>query len=206
MDYPLLLTQSIANCKIQLWIKNQVLYSLRNLFFVLFQSFTKPTFFMKMKSLLLVAFFAVVAFSSYGQTEQGRYLIGGDLPFAAQFNNGSGVSLSPSFGYFIMDNFAIGGLVNVNSFGGGTSYALGPLARYYFDTGNDKLKPFGQAFLGLKGGGGSTGLGVNLGGGLAIFLNEHVALEPNLKVDIDTREFYPSGTVSLNLGLQIYMP
>jgi hypothetical protein len=166
---------------------------------------------MKMKSILLVAFFAMIAFSSYGQTEQGRYLIGGDLPFSARLNNGSGVTINPQFAYFIMDNFALGGAIGLQTGSGYTQYSLGPLARYYFDTGSDKLKPFGQVFLGLGGSSGdyyasTTGLVGNVAGGVAIFLNEHVALEPNLKVDFDSRTGAQSGTVSINLGIQVYLP
>jgi hypothetical protein len=168
---------------------------------------------MKNKYFLCAVFFSMIVFSSFAQTDKGHYLIGGDLPFSARLNNGSGVSLSPQFGYFIVDNFALGGLISLNTGGGYTGYALGPLARYYFETGNDKLKPFGQLFLGLGGTSrsgfysySSNGLVGNVAAGLAIFLNEHVALEPNFRIDFDSRTEEPSGTVSLNLGLQVYLP
>jgi hypothetical protein len=167
---------------------------------------------MKNKYFLCAFLFSMIAFSSYAQTDKGHFLIGGDLPFSARLNNGSGVSLSPQFGYFIVDNFALGGLIGLSTGEGYTSYALGPFARYYFETGKDKLKPFGQLFLGLGGDSNnyystsSTGLTGNVAAGLAIFLNEHVALEPNFRVDFDSRTYVQSGTVSLNLGLQVYLP
>ena len=167
---------------------------------------------MKIRYFLCAVLFSMIAFTSYAQTDKGHYLIGGDLPFSAQLNNVSSVSLSPQFAYFIVDKFALGGLIYLSTRGGYTSYALGPLARYYFETGNAKLKPFGQLFLGLGGNSNnynsssSSGLTGNIAAGLAIFLNEHVALEPNFRVDFDSRTYVQSGTVSLNLGLQVYLP
>jgi len=148
--------------------------------------------------------------TTYGQTEQGRYLLGGSL--RGQFNKGGSFSLAPNFAYFVIDNFAFGGAAQVTT-GNGTNFAIGPLARYYFNTGSDKIKPFGQLFAGLSSnspevGSSSTGLAGNVAAGVAFFLNEHVAIEPDLRVDFDTRERYDytSGVISFNIGFQIYLP
>lgn len=165
---------------------------------------------MKIKSILLACVGVLMLSSAFGQTEKGHFLIGSDLPFSARFNNGAGVSLDARFGYFLMDNFALGALLGVDASDGNTGYAVGPLARYYFTTGNAKLKPFGQLFLGIGGYSGnyssSSGLVGNVAGGVAFFLNQHVALEPALQIDIDSRDNGQSGTLSLNLGIQVYLP
>lgn len=162
--------------------------------------------------MLSTCFAVLLAFSASAQTDQGHYLIGGDLPFSARLNNGSSIALNANFAYFLIDNFALGGTVQLSTGGGYTDYLIGPIARYYFKTGNDKLKPFLQGALGLRGsssdyGSSTSGLGGNVAGGLAIFLNEHIALEPNVRVDFDSRDgATSSGTVSLNLGIQAYLP
>lgn len=60
----------------------------------------------------------MIVSSSYRQTPKGKFLIGGDLPFSARLNNGAGISRSPLFGYFMVDNFALGGLISLYTGGG----------------------------------------------------------------------------------------
>src|ERR1041385_2111247 len=85
----------------------------------------------------------------HAQVERGRYLIGGSADISSSYqgkNSGFNLSLSPSFGVFVVKGFAIGarysfGLsssrtydntkkeyVSTTTFSSG----IGPLVRYYF--------------------------------------------------------------------------
>jgi len=72
---------------------------------------------MKKTILVLLTMFAITA--SYSQTEQGKMFTGGQISFLGnsetQFDslykyryNSNGIIITPQFGYFLKDNFAIG--------------------------------------------------------------------------------------------------
>src|SRR5688572_245532 len=112
-----------------------------------------------------VTLFAIAAFASLGvfaQFNQGRMIVGGSAEFSTNTDktrsggttvtDGTTTSLSiaPNFGYFIIDNLAVGASVNLavskrNARGNGADYSttgvsFGPFARYYL--------PFGLFFQG----------------------------------------------------------
>lgn len=154
----------------------------------------KALFFLLASSLTAIA---------YAQTSQGNMMVGGSFEFnstsyhATDLNNYSSFQISPSFGYFISDNFAVGANLGIstsrNGIGAGktfyTSFGLGPFARYYFFMSNEKFAFFGDADLSFAvdktnppSGNTSRGSHVRfaLSPGAVYFLNEHWAAEPGI--------------------------
>lgn len=139
-------------------------------------------------------------------TDKGHFIIDGSISFSTNnskseqdgFNttesNSFSFGISPKAAYFIVDRFALGlettfGYVDnestssdgINYSGNSTSISFGPFARYYLANGI-----FGQASLGF-GTSNSKNNGFEnksdffryeLGVGYAIFLNQHISLEP----------------------------
>jgi outer membrane protein len=181
------------------------------------------------KNLLIVfAFFILGTFSAAAQTDRGRILAGGSLNFNVPTGDGdnirqSSLSATPSIGFFVADNVALGfGLpISVSRYENtgarfirrSSSFAFAPFGRYYFGAAN--IKPFLEARLGIQrfrdysstdGRASETtdnALFVGMGGGVAFFLNEHVALEPKLSYDAYSRN-NTSSSFNFNLGFQVY--
>lgn len=144
----------------------------------------------------------IVATSFYGhaQTASGNRMVGGSLRFSSLSNRtgNENVSksfvISPAFGYFIKDNFAIGSGITLEGSrrtdGMGTStsnaFGVGPFARYYKYSSNERFAFFGQAafhftFRSDHPASGdvdkSRATTVKLSPGAAYFLTEHWAVE-----------------------------
>ncbi|MTI30531.1 hypothetical protein E1171_06880 [Cytophagales bacterium RKSG123] len=96
-----------------------------------------------------------------GQTSQGNFLLGGVASFNVQNDVGqegrvSTLSVSPNFGYFIIDNLAMGLSLPLNfkwdKWAGGKgrniNLVLGPFAKYYIPVA-DRVSFFGETALGL---------------------------------------------------------
>ncbi len=122
------------------------------------------------------------------QTQQGSMMIGGNAGFA---NSSQGdfsttvVSINPSIGYFVIDKLAVGASLGISFFSGdlfeGTSFGVGPFARYYFTDGSN-IRPFGQAGFDWssfkpKEGDSQSNTGFDIGVGASLFLNDHVAID-----------------------------
>lgn len=148
-----------------------------------------------------------VAHESSGQFNQGRYIAGGtfDVSFSTtKSKTGSTVTtefkstnfgLSPTVGYFVIDNVAVGAMLNVST--GKTKYetggyesssssmSIGPFVRYYLPA---AIFFQGHATFGsaksesnftTPGSENKTGVfRWGLAAGYAWFLNDYVALEP----------------------------
>lgn len=162
--------------------------------------------------------FALVMCIGYGalaQTERGNWLVGGNFALNT-VSNSTTIGLNPTAGYFIADNFAVGGTVMLeyDKFGENksTTFGIGPLARYYF--GKTNAKPFlngeltflSQKFKFPTGTNTENGINYFLGAGLALFLNENVAIEGlagynHTKIkDIDG-----DGGFAMRIGFQVYL-
>lgn len=184
---------------------------------------------MKKYVLFLFCFFTTAAMAQIGQ---GRFLVGGSLgvDFGREYSefrsqnvivrttqNYTEFSFNPTVGYFFTDALALGLAVDVftRSVEGNhasTIVGVGPFARYYLP-----INLFFEGYFGLasrRGGNNraDTGLGYSLGVGYALFLNDHVALEPALRfrgyalTDGDNRDLNNGrfGTL-LSIGFQIYL-
>lgn len=185
---------------------------------------------------------AVILFTSAGafaQFNKGRMLVGGSAEFStntAKNRNGgttttqgtrTSLSISPDFGYFVIDNLAVGaelglGLSKWNAKTSNgvdastTSISFNPFARYYL--------PIGIFFQGKFGlGTAKTTYDENiddfkyntaslaLSAGYVIFLTDNVALEPELGYQTSRIKEDDSNTKDINsgifmrIGFQIYL-
>ena len=140
------------------------------------KTFTKVT-------LAVVAFLCCSQLVSAQTVGQGAWMVGGSAGFESfkykdAENSTTTILLNPNLGYFIADDLAIGlelGLLSV-SFDGesSTSFALGPFVRYYI---TDPIYITVGAALELDEGGGTA---INAGVGYSWFLNDGLAIEPEL--------------------------
>jgi opacity protein-like surface antigen len=193
---------------------------------------------MKKITIFLVCLFVSV-FIANGQTSSGNMMVGGSLrlfsnSYPDSDNDNSSTTFSPSFGYFIMDNFAIGGLLTLTSAKSdngatdtkATSFAIGPFARYYKFTSNEKFAFFAQAGLTFGSGKTDTGAGdikssqitFNISPGFEYFFTEHwgvdlsirgfefQSIDPNKDVDDDknNRITFDVSSLSPTLGLRYH--
>lgn len=163
------------------------------------------------------------------QTQKGNLMVGSDISdFKLDFqkdNTTFGMALTPKLGYFIQDNVALGGYLNIdlNTNKGNTNfgYGIGAFGRYYIrDKKVEILKKscfFFEANAGFAGrnisGTGiesttTNGLGLGFGPGWTYFITPNIGLEALLKYDL-TVGFGSSATTNtldLHLGFQIYLP
>lgn len=168
-----------------------------------------------------------VATVSHAQLQKGNVLVGGDLAnfnIGLEKNAGFSITLDPKAAWFINGNTAVGayaslGISKANKNSATvTSYAVGPLARYYVTDPKVTLLQHGRFFfegnIGVEGrnvsdGGGSTnGLGFGVGPGYAYFITPSIGLETLLKYNGLTGfgdEGYQSN-LNFNVGFQIYLP
>lgn len=140
------------------------------------------------------------------------------------------IAIKPMIGSFIKDGLVVGlyGDLTSETFSDKSSdskqtvlqYAIGPIARYYFKAGTFLFGDiaFGQAIYNYSGQGGSEESKGDrslwkAGIGHAIFLNEHVALEPSVAYQSNSTKESEDGLESVQrigqvvfgLGLSIYL-
>jgi outer membrane protein len=125
------------------------------------------------KRILLGTFLSLFVLSLGAQTGAGSLLIGGSSSFSFSADNqkyksddgdgtlgkGFSISLTPQFGYFVIDGLAVGLIldVSVESFKDDgaedsesyTTILAGPFVRYYVNIGDGMIKPFAEAAIGV---------------------------------------------------------
>lgn len=192
-----------------------------------------------MKKLLsLAAFFAVLTFAANAQTEQGKIVVSGKtgLDFTSTKFQGyydgekvgdsektSNFSFTPSVGYFVIDNLAVGlglslDLSKDEDDDTQTTFAVTPGVTYYFPL-DGMIKPFLGANVGFASSttkSGSTkektsGLTFGGGAGVAFFLKDNVSLDlglgyqqVNLKDDDDKKAMIKAGGIGASLGFSLF--
>ena len=157
----------------------------------------------------------LLSLQSLAQTDKGDVLIGGSLGFQTGEGSNS-FNFDPNVGFFVGDNFALGGALGFSSSKLGelntTTFGIGPFARYYF--GSTSTKPFVVTevdFLstsfkvdGQKTN--SSGFGWLLGLGFAAFINESIAVEGVSGYNYSKfKNTDGSGGFALRLGFQVYL-
>ena len=191
---------------------------------------------------LLVLLLIVSSGTIFAQTKQGNILLSGGA--GLQFISSSlkvvydGVtqgkvklgsfSLMPSFGYFVIDNLAIGLAGNITISSSkfesepkdvSTTIMLIPSAIYYIPS-SGKVRPLVQVGVGLasqteKSSGetnsAATGLAFNFGAGASYFIKENIAVNLGLSYtlaslkDSDDNKFkYKEGNFGANIGFSIF--
>jgi hypothetical protein len=186
---------------------------------------------------------AVALSGAFAQLVQGTKIVGGDfgLEFStskSKYNNqtvttgnSTSFTLEPKFGYFVIDNLAVGGELSISSYTSkyedydgkstGTSIAIGPFVRYYFPpkifveakyaVGTAKYK---DDFFGDMEESKYALSAFSLGAGYAAFINENIAIEPMLgyqligqknKTDNEPAVKNTDGGLFIRVGFQIYL-
>ncbi len=184
-----------------------------------------------MKKLLLGAFVAGAGLLSTAnaQIQEGNWMVGSSI-LASNFglNTGGGyqIGIQPKAAYFIKDNVALGGYVdlNFNKVTNGTptefKYGVGALGRYFISPGEagvDNLLNHGRWFfegnLGIGGrsvenGNSTTGLDFRVGPGYSYFITPNIGIEGLVKYE-GRAGFGNEGlnsNITFNVGLSIYLP
>lgn len=168
-------------------------------------------------SLMLLA---ATASGVNAQTEQGNFLVGGNVQLNTAKND-TRVGLSPSIGYFFVENFAAGANIDLQYSKKGenpnaskiATFGIGPFVRYYVGTPGG-VRPFLQGDVNFSstkaetGTGSSTSTGTNFffGPGAAIFLNQNVALEGLAGYSHTANKNQDgSGGFAFKFGFQVYL-
>lgn len=173
-----------------------------------------------MKKLLFIFTLLFVASSSlFAQTQKGNWMIGGNATFASLKQGDfkvTTIGISPTAGYFIANDLAIGASVNLTSYkeeddDAETDFSAGPFVRYYFVNLGPSAKLFGQAdvaFGSTKIFGESEGFtDWGISAGPAIFLNPNTALEITLGYGSKKYKDADDATnaFGVNVGFQIHL-
>ncbi len=182
-----------------------------------------------MKRIFITVLGLFMLTTSFSQTQKGNVLIGADLSnIGVNFqkdNTQFSLNINPKVGWFVRDNLAVGGEVNMglNTQKGSTSftYGVGVFGRKYYGAATTNLsrtaKWFIEANAGLYGvnltgtnliSTSTNGFGLGIGPGYSYFLSENIALEALAKYNL-TAGFGNSPTnnsIKLGLGFQIYLP
>lgn len=175
--------------------------------------------------------------TSFNQTAKGNIITGGDLLInfdnRSQKFDGNKQKISSGFsvtgriktGYFFMDNLAAGLLLNIktnttkievtDSKSNTNAFALGPFGRYYFNNGffaeGAVAYGFGKIDDDFFGEQNFSTFGFSIGAGYALFLGDHVAIEPSINYIRDYQKFKNSDTtdilsaIELGVGFKVYL-
>ncbi len=184
-----------------------------------------------MKKLLLSGILVAAGLTSTmnAQIQEGNWMVGSSLVtsnFGLNTGAGYDFAIQPKAAYFIKDNVAVGGYVNLGFMKPGKgeatqfNYAVGALGRYYISPGEkgvDNLLNHGRWFFeGNVGVGGTsvengistTGLDFGVGPGYSYFITPNIGVEGLLKYNGVTG-FGNEGLtskLSFNVGFSIYLP
>ena len=180
-----------------------------------------------MKKITVIALVAILStsFLASAQIQKGNVMVGGNF---ANINLGLNdpkifsVDITPKAAWFVQDNVALGGYVNLGlqtakGSNTTTSYGVGALGRYY--TGSDVAvlkhgRIFAEATAGIGGvdvsnnGGNTNGLNLSVGPGFAYFVTPNIGLETLFKynglVGFGSQSY--QSNLNLSFGFQIYLP
>jgi hypothetical protein len=195
---------------------------------------------MIMKKTTITAIILFMCIAAQAQFEKGTILAGGNFGFdsksykAKQDGSSSSlgketiISFGPQVGFFVADNIAVGAGISIESAsfkaegssGKNSEFSLlfSPMARFYleqgvffqgrFDVGSSKSKE-SQGSTSVETTQGLTGWA--LSAGYAAFLNDYVALEPQLGYgslaysDKDSDGKLIESGIFIRLGIQVYL-
>ncbi|WPO82194.1 hypothetical protein SD427_15675 [Chryseobacterium sp. JJR-5R] len=184
-----------------------------------------------MKKLILSGILAVagLATTANAQIQRGNWMVGSSLlssNFGLNTGGGYNIAIQPKAAYFIEDNVAVGGYVNlgVSKVTNGSptrfDYAVGGLGRYYLSPGEkgvDNLLNHGRWFfegnLGVGGssvenGNSTSGLDFGVGPGYSYFITPNIGVEGLVKY-VGQAGFGSEGlnsNITFNVGFSIFIP
>lgn len=184
-----------------------------------------------MKKLILSGILAVAGLTTTmnAQIQEGNWMVGSSLVssnFGLNTGGGYSIALQPKGAYFIKDNVAVGGYVNlgVSKVTNGSptdfTYGVGALGRYFLSPGEkgvDNLLNHGRWFFegnlgvggrSVEGGNSTTGLDFGVGPGYSYFITPNIGLEGLVKYQGQSG-FGSEGlnsNITFNVGFSIYLP
>ncbi|MFL9832872.1 hypothetical protein [Chryseobacterium terrae] len=184
-----------------------------------------------MKKLIFTGILAIagLATTANGQIQKGNWMVGSSLlssNFGLNTGGGYSIALQPKGAYFVEDNVAVGGYVNLGiskvTNGSPTrfDYGVGALGRYFLSPGEkgvDNLLNHGRWFfegnVGIGGssvenGNSTTGLDFGVGPGYSYFITPNIGLEGLVKYQ-GQAGFGNEGlnsNITFNVGFSIYLP
>jgi outer membrane protein W len=167
-----------------------------------------------MKKMMFASALTLLAVVTKAQTQEGDWLIGGNLNFSAAKQN-TQFGIDPDAGYFFADNFAAGASIGFNYVKLGdtkyTAFSAGPFARYYAGNMEKPFRPFLHTEIKFgtqktTGESSASSTAFYLAPGASYFINKNVAVEAlagyqNSKVKGSSS----SGGFLLKVGFQIYL-
>ena len=170
-----------------------------------------------MKHALIFTFFSVsLGFSAFAQTEQGSKFVGGTFGIStaslSNGNNSSTFELSPRFGYFIKDQWAVGSGLGLTVTSNGDTdvfFSISPFTRYYFPIVENQFFIFGEAGFGLGFGDDRTRFSIYGSPGFAFFPTERWAIELGfnlISLSIEDPEGGNNNTTRFNFGTSTLSP
>jgi len=168
-----------------------------------------------MNKFFLAALLLFLFVTGNAQTEKGDWLVGGRIDLNTG-ENSTHIGITPNAGVFVVDRLAVGGNFSFDHTKSGdtkfTDFGVGPFVRYYFT--NAKARPLIHGsfnYLSSKVKGPNTSItnnGINflLAAGLAVFINENVAIEPLAGYSYTKyKDFDGNGGFNLGIGFQVYI-
>ncbi|MCB0515062.1 MAG: hypothetical protein R2798_09600 [Chitinophagales bacterium] len=172
---------------------------------------------MKKITCLFIVLFAAMGLQA--QTEQGSLMLGGNLGFSSSSVKDvdgavTDFSISPTVGYFVIDNLALGAgfsyVSSKNTLGGAdataSAFGFGPFVRYYLE--NRLFGQLGFDLLSSKANDGDAvnGTWITPRIGYAAFLNDYVSIEPSVYYSIGGGDLYKDWSqFGLSVGFNIYL-
>lgn len=193
-----------------------------------------------MKKITILTFAIFATLGAYAQYNQGRMLVGGSLGFSAQTEKTkydgntqtdgkwTSFSLEPQFGYFVIDNLAVGASLDLglskwkdeadsDDDYSVTSFEFTPTVRYYLPQNIFFQGQVGVGTAKYKYGSGNidedkySTLSFALAAGYAYFLTDNVAIEPMIgygsssEKNKHTDVKHINNGLFLRVGLQVYL-
>jgi hypothetical protein len=184
---------------------------------------------MKKKHILILSFVLLVNLMS-AQIDKGNWMVGGSgfiQNYKVEYTSNNttqnqsvfALQISPNIGFFILDKFAVGGLLTFNfnnpsgSNNSSQGYGIAPFTRYYFLQTDKPINFFAQAsFEYSEGRTNNTASiknfsrGYAFKAGPAIYFNSSVALEVTLNYSSSKNSDNIKGTLfGAGVGLQIHL-
>jgi len=184
-----------------------------------------------MKKLIFAGILAATGLTATAnaQIQQGNWMVGSSLitsNFGLNTGGGYNIGLQPKAAYFIKDNVAVGGYVDLGiskvTNGSKTefTYGVGALGRYFLSPGEkgvDNLLHHGRWFLegnvgiggrSVENGDSTTGLDFGAGPGYSYFITPNIGIEGLVKYK-GRAGFGSEGlnsNITFNVGFSIYLP
>jgi hypothetical protein len=180
---------------------------------------------MKKFTFLTIMAVSLLASGLKAQIQKGNVMVGGNFADLNLGLNGAkvfSIDITPKAAWFIQDNVALGGYVNLGiqtakNSSTTTTYGVGALGRYYTGSDVEVLRHgrfFAEANVGIggvnvsDGGGHTNGLDLGVGPGFAYFITPNIGLETLLKYKgvVGFGDAGKQSNLELSFGLQIYLP